>query len=227
MEHEFWHQRWARREIGFHEGVPNHLLTRYFGALGLPPGARVFVPLCGKSRDMGWLLAQGHRVAGAELSQVAVEEFFAELGLVPEISAVGPLLRYAVPDLDIYQGDIFDLTPAVLGPVAAMQDRAALVALPPEMRGRYAAHVTDLTRHAPCLLTCFEYDQSLMRGPPFSVEAAEVAHLYGTAYEVTLLQRDDLPRGLRGRPAQDALWLLQPKVRQGHIPASHPPEKPL
>lgn len=54
----------------------------------------MFVPLCGKSRDMGWLRAQGFTVVGAELSRLAVEQFFGELGLAPEISSAGRLERF-------------------------------------------------------------------------------------------------------------------------------------
>ena len=66
MEAAFWHERWQRGEIGFHEAQPNALLTAFFERLTLPADSRVFVPLCGKTRDIPWLLSQGLRVAGAE-----------------------------------------------------------------------------------------------------------------------------------------------------------------
>ncbi len=209
MDPEFWHQRWARGEIGFHEGRANEMLVRHFAALALSHGARVFVPLCGKSRDLGWLRTQGMRVAGAELSAVAVEALFADLGLTPSIAPVGRLILHQAEGIDIFVGDIFDLTREVLGKVDAVHDRAALCALPPDMRQRYAAHLTDVTAGAAQLLNCFEYDQSLMRGPPFSVQAEEVARLYSGAHRITLLEREALAGGLRGRPAHDAVWHLR------------------
>ena len=71
MEHFFWHQRWEKNEISFHEGKANANLVRYFTELALAPGARVFLPLCGKTRDITWLLSHGYRVAGAELRSSA------------------------------------------------------------------------------------------------------------------------------------------------------------
>jgi len=78
MEPEFWHQRWASNQIGFHEGQVNAYLARHYPQLGLAPGETVFVPLCGKSVDLRWLADQGAHVIGVELSPIAVESFFAE-----------------------------------------------------------------------------------------------------------------------------------------------------
>ena len=85
MQPDFWHQRWADNQIGFHQSAPTPLLLKHWPALGITPGAQVFVPLAGKSLDMAWLASQGHRVLGVELSQLAVEQFFAEHDLQPGI----------------------------------------------------------------------------------------------------------------------------------------------
>ena len=95
MEHDFWHERWQNNQTAFHEDDGNALLHKYFGTLELSPGARVFVPLCGKTRDIGWLLDQGLRVAGVELSEIAIRQLFDDLKIVPEVSTEGPLTRYA------------------------------------------------------------------------------------------------------------------------------------
>ena len=91
MDAAFWHQRWDQNQIAFHEGTPNKLLVQHLDALALPPGARVFLPLCGKTQDIGWLLNQGYQVAGAELSASAVEQLFAELGRTPVITTKGEM----------------------------------------------------------------------------------------------------------------------------------------
>lgn len=67
MEPGFWQARWETKQIGFHEGKPNAYLVRHLPRLGLAPGARIFLPLCGKTRDIAYLLGQGFAVAGAEL----------------------------------------------------------------------------------------------------------------------------------------------------------------
>lgn len=210
MEADFWHRKWESNEIGFHEGAPNSLLVKYFGELGLAPGDRVFVPLCGKTQDINWLLAQGCRVAGAELSEVAVRQWFEESGVTPTINEQGPLMRYSAPDVDIFVGDIFSLSREALGAVDAVYDRAALVALPEDMRTRYTAHLRAITREAAQLLICFEYDQSVMAGPPFSISDAEVRRHYEAVYVPRLLERRDVPGGLKGQcAARENVWLLR------------------
>lgn len=211
MDPDFWRTRWENNQIGFHEGEPNSLLKTHFARLSLTEGARVFVPLCGKTRDIHWLLGQGLAVVGAELSQIAVEQLFDELGIAPEITFEGALVRYSAPSIDIFLGDVFALTRAALGAVDAVYDRAALVALPAEMRTRYAAHLVDITSGARQLLICFLYDQSLAAGPPFAVDDAEVARLYGGSYRMTLVEDIEVPGGLKGKvDAREHAWLLEP-----------------
>jgi len=212
MEAEFWHQRWKERDIGFHRADANPHLVRYFKELALPAGSHVFLPLCGKTLDIAWLLGQGYRVAGAELSQVAIEELFSELGVTPQIMDAGKLKHYSAPAIDIFVGDVFELSAERLGAVDAVYDRAALVALPREMRDRYAVHLPALTGKAPQLLVCYEYDQSLAAGPPFSVTKDEVKGRYGATYELTMLTSAKVPGGLRGKiPSVEHVWLLKPK----------------
>jgi len=210
MEENFWHERWAKNEIGFHEGEANALLVAHFKALSLAQEARIFVPLCGKTRDIAWLLSQGHKVAGAELSETAVEQLFEELGLVPTIGPAGKMLRVSAENVVVYQGNIFDLTAEMLGPVDAVYDRAALVALPDDLRSRYAAHVRNITGGARQLVICFEYEQSVQPGPPFSISAAELSRLHGGHYAMTELSRVAVKGGLKGLcPADEAVWLLK------------------
>lgn len=209
MEAAFWHQKWSNNEIAFHGQEANPLLLKFLGELSLSDGARVFVPLCGKTLDIHWLLASGHRVAGAELSQTAVEQLFAELGIRPEICSHGNLKQYSAENLDIFVGDIFQLSSQMLGKVDAVYDRAALVALPEEMRTRYAAHLTRITNSAPQLLICFEYNQSLMPGPPFSIAGTEVSRLYADHYSLTQIEDVEISGGLKGKPAREVVYLLK------------------
>ncbi len=211
MEEAFWQEKWARNEIGFHEAGTNPLLLRHFPALRLAPGARVFVPLCGKTRDIHWLRANGYRVAGAELSTLAVRQLFAEMGVEPRISAAGALQRFEAAGLSIYAGNIFDLDRDVLGRVDAIYDRAALVALPDAMRARYAEHLMAMTGTAKQLLVCLDYDQSLMAGPPFSIDEAEIRRHYDAVYRITCLERREVEGGLKGFPTHESAWLLEPR----------------
>jgi thiopurine S-methyltransferase len=211
MQADFWHQKWQKNEIGFHLPEANPLLVKHFSKLQLKKGARVFLPLCGKTLDIAWLLAQGYRVAGAELSVIAIEELFKNLNLTPNINTLGEISHYSAANIDIFVGDIFKVSPAMLGAVDAVYDRAALVALPDEMRKLYTAHLQTLTNQAPQLLICFEYDQTLHVGPPFSISAEEVKQHYQTNYDVTLLASEALAGGLKGQySAIENVWLLKP-----------------
>lgn len=210
MEANFWHERWKNNQIGFHEGAPNSLLTAHFAALGVTAGARIFVPLCGKTNDMAWLRAQGYRVVGAELSRMAVEQFFAEHSLTPAVTSAGKLDRFDSEGIEVFVGDLFDLDETTLGPVDAIYDRAALVALPEPMRKSYASHLLALTDAAPQLLITFEYDQTLAAPPPHSVTDAEVHRHYDAAYRIEQVEERDVPGGLKGLcPARESAWLLR------------------
>src|SRR5699024_10427318 len=97
-------------------------------------------------------------------------------------------LHYQAPSIDLLVGDIFDLEPTATSSVAAVYDRAALVALPPATRRRYAEQLTALLRPgAQMLLISFEYDQKQMSGPPFAVLESEVHDLYHGAFQLDVL----------------------------------------
>lgn len=226
MDEHFWHQKWERNDIGFHEHEANPLLIRYFPALALPAGSRVFVPLCGKTLDIHWLLARGYRVVGVEWSRLAVEQLFSELGIQPNITAIGPVSRYSADHIDVLVGDIFHVSSGVLGPVDAVYDRAALVALPEPMRDRYAAHLLELTDGAPQLLIVYNYDPRLLDGPPFSIRPEEVSRHYQERYELKELASVEIKGGLKGKyPATEQVWRLTKKKR-GEEPPEETPGDP-
>ena len=133
-----------------------------------------------------------------------------ELGLEPEISEAGELSRYSAANIDVFVGDIFKLSGELLGPIDAIYDRAALVALPEEMRSLYTAHLMVITDRAPQLLICYEYDQSLMPGPPFSINNEEVNKHYSDSYDSALIASTSVAGGLKGTcAAKEKVWLLR------------------
>ncbi|MBH0200818.1 MAG: thiopurine S-methyltransferase [Nitrospira sp.] len=209
MDASFWHNRWQTNQTGWHEPDVNPLLITHFPSLNVPPGGRVFVPLCGKSLDLGWLLSRGYAVAGVELSELAVTQLFSELGIEPTISAVGKHKLFRREKIDIFVGDLFDLSREILGPVDAVYDRAALVALPETMRAQYTAHLKTITALAPQLVIGYEYDQTIVAGPPFSVTPDELHRRYSDGYTLTPLTRVEVPGGLKGKcPATEHIWRL-------------------
>jgi thiopurine S-methyltransferase len=198
MQPDFWLERWERGETGFHQAAVNPLLPRHWPAMQVAPGQRVFAPLAGRSVDLAWLRSQGLDVVGVEVSERAVRAFFAERGVTPDTAPAGQFTRWAAEGIELLCGDYFALTPATLGPVAAVYDRAALIALPPDLRRDYAARMATLTPPgARTLLVTLEYEQAQMGGPPFSVGETELRALYGGTHDIELLERcvpEDFPK---------------------------------
>lgn len=182
MEADFWLQRWQENNIGFHLDEVNPLLIQHFRSLRVTPPARIFVPLCGKSVDMIWLRAQGYDVVAVEISPRAVADFFREQQLTATCLHIDGLTLWQVDGLQIWCADFFALEAGQLGHVDATYDRAALIAMPPDMRPTYVRHLLDVTRTAPQMLITLDYPQIQMAGPPFAVDGSEVARLYGEHY---------------------------------------------
>jgi len=215
MKKDFWLERWDRGEIGFHQDEVNPYLVRYWPQLQVDRDSMVFVPLCGKSRDMLWLRNRGHQVLGVELSAIAVQSFFKENGYSPQQASKGKFDCCEANGIRILCGDFFDLGKEDLANVGAVYDRASLIALPPEMRERYARHLVSILPPATqILLVTVDYPQAEMQGPPFSVTSEEVTALYRDYAEVRLLTQLDVlaknprfqERGLSG--LQECIFLL-------------------
>lgn len=209
MEPSFWLECWRKGRTAFHEGKPNAFLARHVARLGAP--GRVLVPLCGKTEDMAFLRAQGHEVVGVELAESALEDFFREHGITPEVSRTERFTTLRAEGITLLAGDFFDLSRDHAPGITAVYDRAALVALPHEMRARYAEHIRALApAGAPMLVVTFDYPQTAMDGPPFAVPEADLRALYADA---TVLELDHAPMEMAklreaGVSATERCWLV-------------------
>ncbi|MEG2826011.1 MAG: thiopurine S-methyltransferase [Acinetobacter sp.] len=207
MQHDFWHDKWQTNNIGFHQDQPHPLLTQHLQSLSLSSNARIFVPLCGKSLDLAWLIKQGYHVVGIDLSPIAIQALIIDLGLSFKETQSGELTHYQHPQIELFVGDFFQLTAQQLGDIDAVYDRAALIALPPQMRSQYTQHLLDITKQAPQLLISLEYDQNLLQGPPFSVPEHELTEHYATHYQIKLLET--MTENLKGKViAHENAWSL-------------------
>ncbi|MGY2377261.1 thiopurine S-methyltransferase [Pseudomonas sp. SDO524_S393] len=214
MEPKFWHERWARNQIGFHLPEVNPYLQRHWPQMALAMGAKVLVPLCGKSLDLVWLASQGHRVMGVELSESAVDAFFNEQGLVPKVSLTGAFKVYQADSIEVWCGDFFALDAAALSDCTALYDRAALIALPPLMRAQYVGHLnTHLPAGCQGLLVTLDYDQTQKAGPPFAVTDEEVRMLLGERWALDALEEQDI-LGASWKFVQDGVTRLEEHVYQ-------------
>ncbi|MBZ0334686.1 thiopurine S-methyltransferase [Marinobacter sp. AL4B] len=193
MEHEFWHERWAKEQIGFHEGTVNQYLHDHWPELAGSGTEAVFVPLCGKAHDMWWLHDRGHPIIGVELSDVACKDFFEEVGEKAMVSPGEPFTTFTHGNLQLWCGDFFQLVPQDLKHIRLVYDRAALIALPPEMRKDYVNHLTAVTPdNTTILLITLDYDNNEMKGPPFSVSDDEVHQLFSDDYSITQIHKQDM-----------------------------------
>ncbi|MDF1762750.1 MAG: thiopurine S-methyltransferase [Oleibacter sp.] len=196
MNPDFWLERWQENEIGFHLNDTNPVLLRHWYTMPVDIGARVLMPLCGKSVDVLWLLKQGFQVVGVELSEIALDALAdaieAEFGLAVDKQKVNGHWLYRAAGIRLICADWFTLTAKELGAVEAVYDRAALIALPPEMRSAYSKHLLHLVGTVPQLLVTMNYDQELMNGPPFAVSVEDVSTYYGDASEGQWLHCDVL-----------------------------------
>lgn len=186
-DNNLWLSLWRNRDTEFHQRKVNPLLTRFWTGLNLPRRSRILVPLCGKSLDMIWLAQQGHEVIGVELSPVAIKAFFNENHIKPSRKRAGPLTLWEHGKLSIYCGDLFQLTPDQLGPIDAIYDRAALTALPPELRGAYIEHLQHLTgKQSPVLLLTTEDQLENESDQSFQGIDPELSLLCATRYRINL-----------------------------------------
>lgn len=203
MDPDFWHERWAQGQHGFHQSAVNPALIEHWPGLGLDVTDRVFVPLCGKSLDLWWLRDRGHSVLGVELSPIAVRDFFHEANVEPKVFTDGAFTVSEIDRLRVLGGNFFDVRAGELAGVRGVYDRAALIALPPNLRLAYARALTEkLPRPVSMLLLTFESSSPGVAGPPFSVTEEEVRELYEPAFRVHVLRRGpfvEAPPNLRAR----------------------------
>lgn len=182
MEAQFWQAKWTNLEIGFHQDKYNHYLIKFWSKIAKSKGS-VFVPLCGKTKDMIFLSEQGHKVVGVELSQKAVKMFFEENNLIYSVMKIGTFELFESENIKIYVGSLFELDPEWVVSCEYLYDRASIVALPREMRIQYGKFLNQLNLKAGLMIIMvfnakdhdeFGDDQI---GPPFSIPLKELKHL--------------------------------------------------
>ena len=187
-----WHSHWTRKTPGFHEGRVNTYLQQFLPSYHLQPGDRIFMPLCGKAVDILWLSLQGFRVIGVELSKVAIESFFEESALDFAKVQHGKLVKYEAPNITLYLGDFMDIQADHLTGCKLVYDRASIVAIESFNRGVYKRKILEIIPAGiPMLLVTLDYNQKMMKGPPFSVPVSDIKQLYQPEYRLELLQTSE------------------------------------
>ena len=87
------------------------------------------------------------------------------------------------------------------------------MALPKNMREKYILHLLNITNKVSQLLITYQYEQNIMKGPPFSVKEKEIKEYYLDSYTIILLEENkNLPSGLKIKSqANEKIWLLKNK----------------
>jgi len=196
MEIDFWQQRWDLDQTAFHLPTVNPYLVSFLKDFNTQPSSQIFIPLCGKSLDITWLASQQYAVLGVECSNKAIKDFFHEQALKPRKQKITKFDSYHANNIQILQGDFFDLNESLLNAVTLVYDRASLIALPVDMRKQYVALLNQILPDlADILLITLEYDQNIMNGPPFSVSTSEVKQLFQGKYNIKILHEQDVLKG--------------------------------
>jgi len=207
-ENAKWVDRWVEGRIGFHRDEVHPDLISYAERwLGDAP-RRVFVPLCGKTLDLKWLVELGHEVVAVELVEQAVVALHEEQGIDAEVTRNGSFAVYRSQGMTVFAGDFFSLTAELVGAIDRIWDRAALVAMSPPRRPEYVRHLRALAGAGWHLLqSSFEYDQSKTQGPPWSVPATEVREHFGDLDVEVLQSRDVIEHQQRFRDQGHDYWI--------------------
>ena len=163
-------------------------LTEFWPKLSLKQNSTVLVPLCGKSLDMLWLAEQGFHVVGIEASSKALEQFMEKSGQQFSRTHSHGYTVFKSPKIELWQGNFMNFPEHALHSIDAIYDKAAIVALPPEMRNRYASKLLNLgNRSMEIFLQSFEYEQTEMHGPPFSVDENEIHTHFSHRFDITIM----------------------------------------
>lgn len=210
MDAKFWLDCWKNNHLGFQLEAPHPMLVSAIERL--PRVQRIFVPLCGKSPDLHFL-AQHYEVIGSELAEIACHDFFAEADLAPSISSQGQHSLFQCGPYTLWQGDFFSLPNEFFGNIELVYDRAALIALPAELRQQYVTKLRQQHPTATLLLISLSYPQHEKVGPPFSVDEAEILQLFAGATIELLMTQDLTEVGFARRRFQtssliERCWLI-------------------
>lgn len=195
MKKEFWLEKWDKNAIGFHQSKYHPLLKSRINVLSTSELEKtILVPLCGKTLDMIFLKDQGFKVIGSEFSEKACSDFFKENNIEFSISNKEGFIIFESEMITLYCGDYFKLK--LETKVSYLYDRAAIVALDPNDRQKYAdKHAELLEVSGKALVLCFEYDQSLCSGPPFSIEENSLTQYFQKNFEVELIENNEIEIG--------------------------------
>jgi thiopurine S-methyltransferase len=146
---------------------------------------------------------------GVELSPIACKGFFDDANLQFKETTQPGFTCYESERITIWCGDFFKLPQNVWDSVSGIYDRAALVALPKEMRVKYASEIAKRSPNAlGILLISFAYPEGSMEGPPFSVPDQEIHDLF-ESFDIQKLTSAREEKGYKDHPKLGSIELTE------------------
>lgn len=199
MSVEDWEYRWGKNQTQFHMNKVHPMLQKYLDKLTKgKKNLRIFLPLCGKSKDLEWLASQGYEVIGCDCADKGCKEFFEENEIPYETSPIkgidGTIYR-ATNDkkITLYKCDYFALNEKITGKFDCIWDRGSFVAISVKDRDKYSKITTAMMKeNSTYLLDCFLVDNDRFGGPPFNCTEKNVTSAFGSKWEVEKLETKDV-----------------------------------
>lgn len=193
MELSYWISRWNRGKTGFHmkNGYPG--LERNWQRLNLTTVPVVLVPLAGKSPDIMWLSEKSKKVIAVEISEIAIEQFFADNKLNKTIERYAGFDVYSAGNISFWCGDLMKLPRKTLPSIDLIYDKGSIVALPPDRRTNYIKKLISLcSPDTNILMHLISYPGQSMPGPPFSVTTEDIERGFGHLFMIQQLEQAEL-----------------------------------
>lgn len=183
---EKWQKRWQMGNTRWHRSDVHPSLAKYFDSRILQDkfpmgGARILVPLCGKTVDMAHLALKRkvNEVVGVDGVPQALQEFIEEnpdLEIQETNQGIGIWKGFSTT---LINADFFELDLVTAGGTFdGAWDRGALVAIEPRLRAAYVQQLGTLVSGTILLSTYVRPNGDTSTGPPFSIDEAEVRRLF-------------------------------------------------
>ncbi|XP_067936868.1 uncharacterized protein [Watersipora subatra] len=199
---EAWGALWKQNITPWHEAGGNRLLWKHFGKImsenfseRKPEDLKVFVPLCGKAKDMYLFYQMGFTVVGVEFSPEAISEFFKDNGIATSAADGTSFTMSSDGKLIIGQGDIYSFTSDKLPfpKYDIIWDRGSFEAINKEDREKYVQQMVDLfAPDGTYLIYTNDYNDSEYSGPPMRFNMADMQSYFGAQMSVEPRETEDL-----------------------------------
>jgi thiopurine S-methyltransferase len=135
----FWEKRYESNSLEWHIDDVHPQLRKYLSLLAPSEGRKkkFFLPLCGKTKDICYLLSLGHEVFGVDCVKLAIDQLNEENNLGLKFDSEESLFYSDDRKLQILVGDFFTFPIEKWGPFDCVWDRGSFIAIDYPLRDPY------------------------------------------------------------------------------------------